>query len=104
MISDSTGSEGGFRMNKNKRKSVKPAVGIDPPERRFGSIAMDKGFIKADQLYEALMRQRAQETRGGERRPLGMILKDLGYLSVAQVDEILEALEHGAGSTKNTPA
>jgi len=32
-----------------------------------------------------------------------MILKDLGYLSVAQVDEILEALEHGAGSTKNTP-
>jgi len=52
-------------MNKNKRKSVKPAVGIDPPERRFGSIAMDKGFIKADQLYEALMRQRAQETRGG---------------------------------------
>jgi len=54
-------------MNKNKRKSVKPAVGIDPPERRFGSIAMDKGFIKADQLYEALMRQRAQETRGGEK-------------------------------------
>jgi len=48
------------------------------------------------------MRQRAQETRGGERRPLGMILKDLGYLSVTQVDEILEALEHKAGSTKNT--
>jgi len=63
---------------------------------------MDKGFIKADQLYEALMRQRAQETRGGEKAAWND-LKDLGYLSVAQVDEILEALEHGAGSTKNTP-
>jgi len=90
-------------MNKNKKKSLKHAVNIDPPERRFGSIAMDKGFIKADQLYEALMTQKVQETRGGERRPLGMILKDLGYLSVAQVDEILEVLEREAGSTENTP-
>jgi len=89
-------------MKKEKKKSLKHAAVMDPPERRFGTIAMDKGFIKADQLYEALMRQRAQETRGGERRPLGMILKDLGYLSVTQVDEILEALEHKAGSTKNT--
>ena len=90
-------------MTKDKEKSVRHGIGIDLPRRRFGFIAIEKGFIKADQLYEALMTQKVQETRGGERRPLGMILKDLGYLSVAQVDEILEVLEREAGSTENTP-
>jgi hypothetical protein len=78
---------------RNKQKSLKRRKGIDLPQRRFGLIAIEKGFIKADQLYEALMRQRAQETGGAERRPLGMILKDLGYLSVSQIDEILQTLE-----------
>jgi hypothetical protein len=78
---------------RNKQKSLNRRKGIDLPQRRFGLIAIEKGFIKADQLYEALMRQRAQETGGAERRPLGMILKDLGYLSVSQIDEILQTLE-----------
>jgi hypothetical protein len=49
------------------------------------------------------MRQRAQETGGAERRPMGMILKDLGYLSVSQINEILQILQHEAESKKNTP-
>ena len=77
--------------------------GIGLPERRFGFIAIEKGFIKADQLYEALMRQRAQETGGTDRRPLGMILKDLGYLSVSQINEILQTLQDEEESKKNTP-
>ena len=91
-------------MNKDKQKSFKRTIGIDLPQRRFGFIAIEKGFIKADQLYEALMRQRAQETGGAERRPLGMILKDLGYLSVSQIDEILQTLEDEAESTKYSNA
>jgi hypothetical protein len=82
---------------------LKRTIGIDLPQRRFGLIAIEKGFIKADHLYEALMRQRAQETGGAERRPLGMILKDLGYLSVSQIDEILQTLEVEARPKKNTP-
>jgi len=77
--------------------------GIDLPQRRFGFIAIEKGFIKADQLYDAILRQRAQETEGADRRPLGMILKDLGYLSVSQIDEVLQTLEEEAKSTRNTP-
>ncbi len=84
-------------MNRNKKKS------IELPQRRFGLIALEKGFIKADQLYEALLRQRAQETEGADRRPLGMILKDLGYLSVSQIDEVLQTLEEEAKSPRNTP-
>ena len=90
-------------MKKNKEKSLKHGIGIDLPRRRFGFIAIEKGFIKADQLYEALIRQRAQETGGAERRPLGMILKDLGYLSVSQINEILETLQYEAESRKKTP-
>jgi len=90
-------------MNKDREKSLKRAIGIDLPKRRFGLIAIEKGFIKADHLYEALMRQRAQETGGAERRPLGMILKDLGYLSVSEINEILQILQHGAESRNKTP-
>ena len=90
-------------MNKNKEKSLKRRKNIDLPQRRFGLIALEKGFIKADQLYEALIRQRAQETGGAERRPLGMILKDLGYLTVSQINEIMKTLEPEAESKKNVP-
>ena len=90
-------------MNKGKEKSLKHAIGIDLPQRRFGFIAIEKGFIKADQLYEALLKQRAQETGGAERRPLGMILKDLGYLSISQVNEILQTLQYEAKPRKNIP-
>jgi hypothetical protein len=90
-------------MNENKEKSLKRSKAIDLPQRRFGFIAIEKGFIKADQLFEALIRQRAQETGGAERRPMGMILKDLGYLSVSQIYEILQTLEDEAESKKKTP-
>ena len=90
-------------MDKDEEKSLKRRKGIELPQRRFGLIALEKGFIKADQLYDALIRQKAQETGGAERRPLGMILKDLGYLSVSQINEILETLQYEAESRKKTP-
>jgi len=89
-------------MNEHKEKPLKRAVDIDLPSRRFGFIAIEKGFIKVDQLYEALIKQRAQETGKTERRPLGMILKDMGYLSVAQIEEVLQALEDEAESREHT--
>jgi hypothetical protein len=88
-------------MNENKEKSLKRAMDIHLPQRRFGFIAIEKGFIKVDQLYEALIKQRAQETGTAERRLLGVILKDMGYLSVSQIDEVLQVLE--SESRKNTP-
>lgn len=90
-------------MNESKQKSLKRRTGIDLPQRRFGFLAIEKGFIKADQLYEALIEQRAQESGKGERRPLGMILKDMGYLSISQIQEILQKLEGETESRKKTP-
>ena len=88
-------------MTKKKEKPSKHVIDIDLPERRFGFIAIEKGFIRADQLWEALIKQRAQETGGIERRPLGLILKDLGYLSVSQINEVLQTLQEE--SRKNQP-
>jgi hypothetical protein len=90
-------------MTKKKEKPSKRVIDIDLPERRFGFIAIEKGFIRADQLWQALIEQRAQETSGRERRPLGMMLKDLGYLSVSQIDEILQTLQDEEESRKNPP-
>jgi hypothetical protein len=90
-------------VDKDKEKWMKRRRGIGLPERRFGFIAIEKGFIKADQLYEGLMRQRSQETEGAERRPLGLLLKDLGYLSIAQLNEVLQTLEYEAESRKPNP-
>ena len=91
-------------MNKKNEKPLKRAMDMDLPQRRFGFIAIEKRFIKADQLWEALIKQRAQETGKAERRPLGMILKDLGYLSVSQIDEIVQTLEDEAESKKKAPS
>ena len=91
-------------MNEKIEKPLKRAMDMDLPQRRFGFIAIEKRFIKADQLWEALIKQRAQETGKAERRPLGMILKDLGYLSVSQIDEILQTLEDEAESKKKAPS
>jgi len=55
-------------VNKDREKSLKHAIGIDFPQRRVGFIAIENGFIKVDQLYEALMKQRAQETGEAESR------------------------------------
>ena len=90
-------------MERDKEKSLKHRGGIGLPEKPFGFIAIEKGFIKADQLYEALLRQRAQETGGAERRPLGLILKDLGYLTVSQINEVIQTLEYEAESRKPAP-
>jgi hypothetical protein len=91
----------GIFVDKDKERSLKRRKGIDLPQRRFGFIAIEKGFIKADHLYEALIRQKAQETGSAERRPLGMILKDLGYLIVSQINEIMQTLESEAELKKN---
>jgi hypothetical protein len=91
----------GIFVDKDKERSLKRRKGIDLPQRRFGFIAIEKGFIKADRLYEALIKQKAQETGGAERRPLGMILKDLGYLIVSQINEIMQTLESEAELKKN---
>lgn len=55
----------------------------------FGEIAIRKGYVTATQVRKALEVQ-AETVRKGERHKLiGVLLVDLGYLTPAQVMDVL---------------
>ncbi len=60
--------------------------------KRFGTIAVDKGYIKEDQLVKALEMQANENVMDGKHRLLGQILVEEGLLTTSQVDEILETM------------
>ena len=61
-------------------------------QKRFGSIAVEKGFITEDQLYHALTIQAQENLKQGKHRLLGQILLEERLLTASQVDEILETM------------
>ena len=60
--------------------------------KRFGTIAVDKGYIKEEQLVNALEIQAKENVMEGKHRLLGQIFVEEGLLTAAQVDEILETM------------
>jgi len=64
----------------------------EPKELRFGTVAVEKGFITSDQLIEAMLTQIVEDVEKKKHRLIGQILVDLGYMTPAKVDEVLEEL------------
>ena len=58
-------------------------------ERRFGTVAVEKGCATLEQIIEAMNIQIQEDIEKGEHRLLGMILVDMGVMNVAQVKEVL---------------
>ena len=61
----------------------------DKFDKRFGNVAIERGFISPMQLTEALKIQIDEESVGGYRRLTGEILLEKGYLTTNQIDEVL---------------
>ena len=61
-------------------------------ERRFGVVAVKKGFITVEQLLEALKIQVMEDLEGKRHRSIGSILHDAGFITVRQVNEVRESL------------
>ncbi len=61
--------------------------------KRFGVIAVEKGFITLEQLVEAMTLQIQEETEGERHRLIGQILLSLGYLTSPQIDEVMETID-----------
>ena len=59
-------------------------------EKRFGTIAVAKGFITKAQLFESISVQLEQNLAGMEHSPVGSILYSLGYITISEIDEVLE--------------
>ena len=61
----------------------------DDIELRFGTIAMEKGFITKAQLVEALIAQIDDNIDKKKHRLIGTILFELGYITHQQIDKVL---------------
>ncbi|MGD2125279.1 MAG: hypothetical protein PVG99_04320 [Desulfobacteraceae bacterium] len=62
-------------------------------EKRFGTLAVEKGYITREQLLEAMRIQVEQDLDGIEHRLVGSILFSLGYMTVEQVNEVIETVK-----------
>lgn len=64
---------------------------MDDPRshKRFGTIATELGLLTPVQLSEALKRQVEDVLAGKPRRAIGQILREMGFLSVQQVAEVV---------------
>ena len=58
-------------------------------DKRFGTVAIEKGFITREQLFEVLKIQISEELESNERRLVGQILIDKEYITIDQIDEVL---------------
>jgi hypothetical protein len=65
---------------------------IERLEKRFGAVAVEKGFITKTELTEALKLQVAENLEGATHRLVGTILFEQGRLSVEQINEVLRDL------------
>lgn len=73
--------------------SKKPGkIRIGEPEKRFGLIAIEKGYITAHDLIEALKEQVEEDIERGNHRLIGEILADQEKMTGEQVEDVLTAL------------
>jgi hypothetical protein len=65
-------------------------------DKRFGTIAIEKGYITVDQLLGALEVQVREDLSGITHRLIGKILYDLGFLTIEQIQRVLASIRsHG---------
>jgi len=62
-------------------------------EKRFGTMAIEKGFITIDQLLDALEVQVREDLEGVKHRLIGRILYDLGFLTLSQIERVIGSMD-----------
>ena len=62
-------------------------------ERRFGIVAVEKGFVSPEQIRKALEIQVTENVEKKKHRFIGTILVDEGYMNHSQISEVLKAME-----------
>ena len=61
-------------------------------DKRFGSVAIDKGFITLENLIEAMKIQILENLQGLDHRLIGQILWEEGYIKTEQINEVLKSM------------
>ena len=65
---------------------------VEKYEKRFGVVALEKGYITADELVNALTIQVQEDIEMGYHRLIGKIFLDQGIMSGKQVSGLLKEL------------
>ena len=65
---------------------------IEHYEKQFGIIAIEKGFITAENLIETLKIQVEEEVENKTHRLIGEILLDKGYITPTQIQDVLDGI------------
>jgi len=61
-------------------------------EKRFGVLAVEKGYVTPDQVVEALKIQVMEDVEKGKHRPIGVVLLGQGLITTSQLIDVLEAM------------
>jgi hypothetical protein len=61
-------------------------------EKRFGVLAVEREFITANQLIEAMRIQVMEDIEKGKHRLVGRILLEEGFITLSQIDDVLKSM------------
>ena len=61
-------------------------------EIRFGVLAVEKGLITANQVFEALRIQVMEDIEKGKHRLIGRILLEQGLNTLSQIEDVLKSM------------
>ena len=59
-------------------------------DKRFGTVAIKKGFVEPEHIFEAMEIQILENLEGTEHRLIGQILWEKGYITTKQLDEVVK--------------
>ena len=62
-------------------------------EKRFGMMAVEKGFVTPEQIFEAIEMQVKENLEQKKHRFIGTVLVELGYMRHSQIQEVLKAMD-----------
>ena len=62
-------------------------------DNRFGVVAVKRGFITPEQLIEAMQTQVYEDLEGTKHRLIGEILREKGYITEFQIDDVVDLMK-----------
>ena len=61
-------------------------------KKLFGEVALEMGFLNADELYEGLNEQRRRRKQGLPDKRIGQILLEMKCINTEQVSRVLDVI------------
>ena len=61
-------------------------------DKRFGTVAIEKGFVEPEHIFDAMEIQILENLEGSEHRLIGQILWEKGYITTEQIDEVVKSM------------